>query len=178
MNIEITQHKQVGSDVAGVLNNDHAQAAEEFLLQAHFDDWMVVVADDKKLMLDYDQQPYDGTLPEQYFVTMDILEEMLGYELLSTDALASKGIVGGISTLSVPDIAELRSMVTTIWYDTLKDSSHLLLMITDPCPLWGPGPALRQLPPAGTGFLDRPAGAGVVSGLTVQSTQAGLQEGN
>ena len=47
------------------------------------------------------------------------------------DALHSKGIAGGISTLSFPDIAELRSMVTTIWYDTLKDVSHLLFVDAD-----------------------------------------------
>jgi hypothetical protein len=46
-------------------------------------------------------------------------------------ALASKGIGGGISTLSFPDIAELRSMATTIWYDTLLDSSHILFVDAD-----------------------------------------------
>ena len=34
-------------------------------------------------------------------------------------ALAQKGIAGGVSTLSFPDIAELRSMATTIWYDSM-----------------------------------------------------------
>jgi hypothetical protein len=76
---EITMHKQVGSDVEGVLNNDHAQAAEEFLRQAHFDDWQVVVADDKTLMLDYDQQSYDdGILPEQFYVTLGIFDSAVG----------------------------------------------------------------------------------------------------
>src|ERR1039458_6852435 len=70
INGELTMHKEVGSDVAGVLNNDHAQAAEEFLRQAHFDDkWQVVVADGNKLMLDYDNYPYDGTLPEHIYGT-------------------------------------------------------------------------------------------------------------
>lgn len=44
--------------------------------------------------------------------------------------LASKGIGGGISTLSFPDIAELRSMYTTIFYDTL-DSTHMLMIDAD-----------------------------------------------
>lgn len=44
--------------------------------------------------------------------------------------LASKGIGGGISTLSFPDIAELRDMATTIWYDTL-DASHILFIDSD-----------------------------------------------
>lgn len=45
--------------------------------------------------------------------------------------LASKSIQGGISTLSFPDIAELRSMAMTIWYDTMKDSSHMLFIDAD-----------------------------------------------
>ena len=91
MNMEITQHKQVGSDVEGVLNNDHAQAAEEFLRQAHFDDWMVVVADDKTLMLDYDQQSYDGMLPEQLYVTLGIFGDVFGYDNYYYESSASKG---------------------------------------------------------------------------------------
>ena len=46
-------------------------------------------------------------------------------------ALAQKGIGGGISTLSFPDIAELRSMFTTIWYDTMPNSSHILFIDAD-----------------------------------------------
>jgi len=45
--------------------------------------------------------------------------------------LMSKGIGGGISTLSFPDIAELRSMVTTIWYDTMPNSTHMLFIDAD-----------------------------------------------
>lgn len=45
--------------------------------------------------------------------------------------LASKGIQGGISTLSFPDIAELRSMSLTIWYDTMKDSEYMLFVDAD-----------------------------------------------
>lgn len=45
--------------------------------------------------------------------------------------LMSKGIGGGISTLSFPDIAELRSMVTTIWWDTMPQSTHLLFLDAD-----------------------------------------------
>lgn len=45
--------------------------------------------------------------------------------------LGSKGIGGGISTLSFPDIAELRSMFTTIWYDTMPNSSHILFLDAD-----------------------------------------------
>jgi hypothetical protein len=45
--------------------------------------------------------------------------------------LAAKGIGAGISTLSFPDIAELRNMALTIWYDTLPDVSHLLFIDAD-----------------------------------------------
>src|SRR2546430_9197977 len=49
--------------------------------------------------------------------------------------LGSKGIGGGISTLSFPDIAELRSMALTIWYDTMPGSSHMLFIDSDmACP--------------------------------------------
>lgn len=45
--------------------------------------------------------------------------------------LGSKGIGGGISTLSFPDIAELRSMFMTIWYDSMPQSSHILFLDAD-----------------------------------------------
>ena len=46
-------------------------------------------------------------------------------------ALAQKGIGGGVSTLSFPDIGELRSMASTIFYDTLPDCTHLLFIDAD-----------------------------------------------
>src|ERR1700678_1178510 len=46
-------------------------------------------------------------------------------------SLAQRGIGGGISALSFPDIAELRSMAATIWYDTLPDHTHLLFVDSD-----------------------------------------------
>ena len=55
------------------------------------------------------------------FLTTHALQQHLG----------AKGIGGGISTLSFPDIAELRSMAMTIWYDTMPDSSHLLFIDAD-----------------------------------------------
>jgi hypothetical protein len=45
--------------------------------------------------------------------------------------LMSKGIGGGITTLSFPDIAELRSMFITIWYDTMPQSTHILFIDAD-----------------------------------------------
>lgn len=45
--------------------------------------------------------------------------------------LNSKGMGGGISTLSFPDIAELRSMALTIWYDTMPTTDYLLFVDAD-----------------------------------------------
>lgn len=45
--------------------------------------------------------------------------------------LAAKAIGGGISTMSFPDIAELRAMALTIWYDAMPTSSHLLFIDAD-----------------------------------------------
>jgi hypothetical protein len=47
------------------------------------------------------------------------------------DALNMKGIGSGISSISFPDIAELRSMILTIWYDTLLHSDYLLFIDAD-----------------------------------------------
>src|SRR6267142_3200435 len=51
------------------------------------------------------------------------------HHLMST--LTSKGMQASVSTYSHPDIAELRSMVLSVWYDTMKDSTHLLFVDDD-----------------------------------------------
>lgn len=45
--------------------------------------------------------------------------------------LMMKGIGGGISTLSFPDIAELRAMACTVWYDSMPNSTHILFVDAD-----------------------------------------------
>ncbi len=45
--------------------------------------------------------------------------------------LGSKSIGGSFSTLSFPDIAELRSMAMTIWYDAMPQSDHMLFVDAD-----------------------------------------------
>jgi len=47
------------------------------------------------------------------------------------DHLHQKGMATGISSLSFPDIAELRAMVMTIWYDTMPQSDYLLFIDAD-----------------------------------------------
>ncbi len=55
------------------------------------------------------------------FLTTHALQQHLG----------SKGIQGSISTLSFPDIAELRAMALSIWYDTMPDVGYLLFIDAD-----------------------------------------------
>ena len=45
--------------------------------------------------------------------------------------LIEKGMGGGISTLSFPDIAELRGMALSIWYDTMPNSDYFLQIDAD-----------------------------------------------
>src|SRR5215468_5390601 len=46
-------------------------------------------------------------------------------------ALSSKSIGGSVSTLSFPDIAELRAMAATIWYDAMPNFDYLLFVDAD-----------------------------------------------
>ena len=46
-------------------------------------------------------------------------------------ALMSKGIHATIATYSWPDIAEIRNMVLSWWYDVMPDSTHLLFVDAD-----------------------------------------------
>jgi hypothetical protein len=46
-------------------------------------------------------------------------------------ALAQKSINTSVSALSFPDIAELRSMAFTIWYDTMPSVDYLLFIDSD-----------------------------------------------
>lgn len=51
------------------------------------------------------------------------------HALMST--LAAKGIIASIATYSWYDISELRNMVLSVWYDTMKDSTHILFVDDD-----------------------------------------------
>jgi hypothetical protein len=64
---------------------------------------------------------FGGTIQATTFLTTHALQQHL----------LSKNIQMGISTLSFPDIAELRGMAMTVWYDTMKDSSHMLFVDAD-----------------------------------------------
>src|SRR5947209_6844141 len=62
-------------------------------------------------------------------------QQITAATFLATHALraefAAKGIGGGITTMSFPDIAELRAMALTVWYDAMPQYSHLLFVDSD-----------------------------------------------
>jgi hypothetical protein len=64
-----------------------------------------------------------------YGQTVTVATAMTSLGLVQT--FASRGIAAGFSMLSFPDIAELRGMFMTIWYDTMPDSTHLLFVDND-----------------------------------------------
>lgn len=51
------------------------------------------------------------------------------HRLMST--LSSRGIPASVGTYSWPDIAELRNMVLSVWFDTMPGSSHILFVDDD-----------------------------------------------
>jgi hypothetical protein len=129
--MEVQEHKTVGSDVEGVLNNDHAQAAAEFLRQAHFDDnWQVVVADEKMLMLDYDGWSYmvnDGRLPETFYVALGILESVVKEAVYFTVHPSKGGNTHAI--VHLPDymnIVERIAWQAAFGSDPKREALHLL----------------------------------------------------
>lgn len=63
---------------------------------------------------------FGNTITSTTFLTTHYLQQ----------TLASKGVGGSITTLSFPDIAELRSMFATIFHDTMK-ATHLLFIDAD-----------------------------------------------
>ncbi len=61
------------------VQKDHAKAAQKFLEDnGYAKDWKVVVAEDTMLMLDYDTRVYDGNVPDQFCVILNILEQAVG----------------------------------------------------------------------------------------------------
>lgn len=46
-------------------------------------------------------------------------------------AFMAKGIHASVSTFSWPDIAEIRNMVLSFWYDVMPESTHLLFVDAD-----------------------------------------------
>ena len=116
-----------GSDVHHVLDGDHATAARAHLVNKGFTDWQVVVADDKTLMLDYDQRPYDCTLPEQFYDTLGILEQALHEDQFFTVHESKGGNTHALVRLTVPmDIYERIAWQAAFGSDPKREALHLL----------------------------------------------------
>ena len=120
--------KNSGSEVEGVLNNDHAQAAQKFLEnEGYAKEWQVVVADDKMLMLDYDQRLYDCTLPEQFYDTLGILEQALHEAQFFTVHESKGGNTHALVRLTIPmDIYERIAWQAAFGSDPKREALHLL----------------------------------------------------
>ena len=130
----ITKHKNKtgGSDVTHAIGNDHALAAVQYLKEKGFADvWEVVLADDRMLMLDYDDQPEGAApfLPEQFFRALGILEQMSGQRRQTYyQASASKGgNTHVIVHLTQPmDVLERIAWQAAFGSDPKREALHLL----------------------------------------------------
>ena len=75
-------------------------------------------------------------MPKSVFTFIPAFGNMVSTTTMMTthsilQKLAEKGINGSLSALSFPDIAELRSMVLTIWYDAMPNVDYLLFIDAD-----------------------------------------------
>ena len=121
-----------GSDVTNVLNNDHALAAMQYLKEKGYADvWEVVLADDKMLMLDYDDTPVGSApvLPEQFFRTLGILEQTPGqgrqtYYKASVSKGGNTHVI--VHLRSAMDILERIAWQAAFGSDPKREALHLL----------------------------------------------------
>jgi hypothetical protein len=133
-----------GSDVAGTLNNatylanDHALYAQRTLEEGGFaDEWQVVVAHDRLLMLDYDNRAstrrrIDFDVPSQFYDVLGILNATLGEEA-RYEVSRSKG--GNIHVLvrlnrDMP-ILERVAWQAAFGSDPKREALHLLSISRD-----------------------------------------------
>ena len=120
---------QSGSDVAGTINKDHALAAQKTLDDnGYAKEWQVVVADDKMLMLDYDDlAATDCTLPEQFYMVLGILEQTLGYPTYQTIEKSKGGNTHAVIHLDTPlPIVERIAWQAAFGSDPKREALHLL----------------------------------------------------
>jgi hypothetical protein len=126
------RNKVGGSDVTHVLNNDHALAAVQYLKEKGFADvWEVVLADDKMLMLDYDDMPVGSApfLPEQFFRTLGILEQTPGqgrqtYYKASVSKGGNTHVI--VHLRSAMDVLERIAWQAAFGSDPKREALHLL----------------------------------------------------
>jgi hypothetical protein len=125
----LTQGK--GSDVTNVINGDHKAAAEAYLVEKGFADaWEVRVADDKTLMLDYDDRPYEtheGSLPEQFYDILGILEQAMRQAVYFTIHESKGGNTHGLVHLPITmDVYERIAWQAAFGSDPKREALHLL----------------------------------------------------
>ena len=119
--------KSTGSEVGEVLNNDHAQAGQLFLERNGFaKEWQVVVADEKMLMLDYDQRPYDGTFPEQFYIVLGIFAYVVGSNYFSSYESKGGNTHCVVHFESPMPIAERIAWQAAFGSDPKREALHLL----------------------------------------------------
>ena len=128
----ITKHsnKVGGSDVTHVLGNDHVLAAQKYLEdKGYANAWMVVVADDNMLMLDYDDAPAGSApfLPEQFFLTLAIFNKAWGSDNYYEASVSKGGNTHVIVHLrSAMDILERIAWQAAFGSDPKREALHLL----------------------------------------------------
>jgi len=117
-----------GSEVEGTINNDHAKYAEQYLRDTGMDDkWRVVVADDNTLMLDYDNRPYDGSLPDQFYVVLGIFDEVVGGDNYFEHSASKGGNTHCVIHTSTPlPIVERIAWQAAFGSDPKREALHLL----------------------------------------------------
>lgn len=120
--------KNNGSEVSGTINNDHALAGLKFLMDNGYDSaWQVVTADDKMLMLDYDDHEYDGGLPEQFYRTLGVLEEVQGAAVYFKASVSKGGNAHVVIHLNIPlPIVERIAWQAAFGSDPMREALHLL----------------------------------------------------
>ncbi len=118
-----------GSDVSHVINGDHKEAAEAYLVAKGYTDWQVVLPDDYTLMLDYDDQP-EGVAPflsEEFFQTLSILEQIPGQSATYKASVSKGGNTHVLVHLNLPlSITERIAWQAAFGSDPKREALHLL----------------------------------------------------
>lgn len=125
---KLTSNKPGGSDVTTVIGNDHAPAAQKYLEDnGYADRWQVVLADDKTFMLDYDDKPYDGILPEQFYTILHILYQAVGSNNYFETFASKGGNTHVVIHLEAPmPIVERIAWQAAFGSDPKREALHLL----------------------------------------------------
>jgi len=120
--------RSTGSCVEGTLQGDHALWATEWLKrEGYAENWEVRVANEKLLMLDYDERVFDATLPEQFYTTLAILEQSIGQTQFFTVHESKGGNTHALVHLTVPmDVYERIAWQAAFGSDPKREVLHLL----------------------------------------------------